>query len=116
MSNTPSRAPRVRLNDFFPVKDNKTQEQLGFLVDISESGMMLIANKSILVPLRLHIDIVSPKDQTDILLSLEAETVWCKINPNNQQHYGIGFSFKNLNTDTLNTLQNFLDEAPGKKH
>jgi hypothetical protein len=110
-----SRATRLRLQQFLPVFDRQTQEQLGRLVDVSISGMMLIANRELPIGRNFGIEIRTPAGHPVPPLQLEAESVWCRNNPNNPLHFGVGFRFLGLEGDALAQLEALMHEA-GTRH
>jgi hypothetical protein len=48
-------------------------------------------------------------------LKLTAESVWCRNNPNNPSHFGVGFRFSNITGDTVSLLEQLMQQ-PGIVH
>lgn len=111
----PNRAVRLRLQNFFPVFDRQSSKQLGRMVDLSISGMMLIANHELPVGQTFAIEIRPPEDHTLPPLRLEAETVWCRTSPANKEHFGVGLRFSEVGDDALVLLEQLMQEA-GTRH
>jgi hypothetical protein len=111
----PNRAARLRLQNFFPVFDQQSSEQLGRMVDLSISGMMLIATHELPVGQTFEIEIRTPDDHTVPPVRLAAETVWCRTSPANKQHFGIGLRFNSVGADALTQLEQLMHEA-GTRH
>jgi hypothetical protein len=107
----PARAVRLRLQSFFPVYDQDSLQQLGRMVDLSVSGMMVIAREELPVGKTFEIEIRTPEDHSVPPLRLAAETVWCRLSPNNNQHFGVGFRFCSVAGDVAPLLEQLMQEA-----
>jgi hypothetical protein len=111
----PDRAVRLRLQNFFPVFDQQSREQLGRLVDLSTSGMMLIATHELPVGQTFAIEIRPPADHSVPPLRLTAETVWCRTSPANKEHFGVGLRFSGVSDVDLALLEQLMQES-GTRH
>lgn len=111
----PVRAARLRLQQFLPVHDLDNQQLLGRVVDLSMSGMMLIATRELPVGQEFSVEIRTPESLQVPALHLVAESVWCRNNPNNPSHFGVGFRFSNITADTLSLLERLMQQ-PGIVH
>ncbi len=112
---TSGRASRLRLQQFLPVHDSHDQQLLGRVVDLSLTGLMLIATRELPVGEILSLEIRSPAELDLPSLVISAETVWCRNNPNNPSHFGVGFRFKSV-TEDARTLLEKLMQQPGIVH
>lgn len=106
----PQRAVRLRLQRFLPVFDRRGQP-LGRLVDLSVTGMMLIATQELPVGQVFELEIRPPAGHPVPPLQLAAESVWCRNNPNNPRHFGVGFRFHAVGAAQLPALQRLMQEA-----
>ena len=111
----PARATRLRLQQFLPVHDLGDQQLLGRVVDLSITGMMLISTRELPVGREFSVEIRTPDNLQVPALQLVAESVWCRNNPNNPMHFGVGFRFSNITADTLSLLERLM-EQPGIAH
>lgn len=111
----PSRAERLRLQQFLPVHEQHSREQLGLMVDISITGMMLIATQELPVGRIFEIEIRPPARHPVGAIKLAAESVWCRNSPNNPRHFGVGFRFSEPAPETLAQLEHLMQEA-GTRH
>lgn len=111
----PDRAVRLKLQKFLPVFEQRTQESLGRMVDLSITGMMLIATRELPVGRIFEIEIRTPEGHPVPPVRLAAESVWCRNNPNNPRHFGIGFRFRAENAESLPLLERLMQEA-GTRH
>lgn len=107
----PNRAARLRLRQFLPVYDTATQEQLGRMVDLSITGMMLIATHELPVGRIFEIEIRMPEGHVVPSFRISAESVWCRTAPTNAQHFGVGFRFAQMEEDALARLEALMQEA-----
>lgn len=112
---SPERAARLRLQQFLPVHDHVSQQLLGRVVDLSVSGLMLIATRELPVAEAFSLEIRSPAELAVPPLLIEAETVWCRNNPNNPSHFGVGFRFRVVSPDQLARLEQLMQQ-PGIIH
>lgn len=111
----PDRAVRLKLQKFLPVFEQRSQAHLGRMVDLSITGMMLIATQELPVGRIFEIEIRTPEGHPVPPVRLSAESVWCRNNPNNPLHFGIGFRFHTQNGDAVPLLERLMDEA-GTRH
>lgn len=111
----PNRATRLRLKQLLTVRAAGNQQVLGRLVDISLTGMMLISGEALPVDQEYLLEIRPPDNQEAAALTLTAVSVWCRNNPNNLSHYGIGFRFSNTTADTVTLLEKLM-QNPGIAH
>lgn len=107
----PNRAARLRLQQFLPVIDRETQQQLGRMVDLSITGMMIIATQELPVGRIFEIEIRTPEGHPVPSVKISAESVWCRNNPNNPLHFGVGFRFTAVDDDVLPCLEQLMQEA-----
>lgn len=110
-----ARASRLRLQQFLPVHDLGNQQLLGRMVDLSMTGMMLIATREVPVGESFAVEIRVPEIHQLPSLRLTAESVWCRNNPNNPSHFGVGFRFSNITADTVSLLEQLMQQ-PGIAH
>lgn len=109
------RASRLRLQQFLPVHDSRDQQLLGRVVDLSVTGLMLIATRELPVGEAISLEIRSPAELDLPSLVISAETVWCRNNPNNPSHFGVGFRFKSVTEEARSLLEKFMQQ-PGIVH
>lgn len=109
------RAPRLQLQQFFPVFHSGTDDMIGRVADLSASGMMLICHSPLDVDTEYALDIRLPPGAGAAALKVQAVSVWCRHNPNNQAHYGAGMRFSNITGESLSLLEALLRE-PGVTH
>lgn len=106
----PNRAVRLQLQQFLPVFEQGSQAPLGRMVDISVTGMMLIATQELPVGQVFEIEIRTPDGHPVPAVRLAAESVWCRTAPNNPRHFGVGFHFRD-NAAALPLLEQLMQEA-----
>ena len=94
------------------VYDTETQDLLGRVVDVSESGMMLVGDKphdSDAGPRRLRMVLPKHADAPEVV-ELEAECRWS--NDAEQEQYS-GFEFVSDADDVKDTLDLVVDQLAG---
>lgn len=106
----PDRAARLRLRQFLPVLDRSAGNTLGRLVDLSVTGMMLIATRELPVGQHFELEIRMPEGLALPPLRIDAESVWCRPSPSNARHFGVGFRFVTVPPDVLAQLQALMQE------
>lgn len=108
---SPLRSARVRPQKLLTVYDAGSQQILGRLVDLSITGLMLITSEPLAVDREFQLEIRATTDQKTAGLSLNAVSAWCRNNPNNLSHYGVGFRFNKISTDTVTLLEKLMHES-----
>ncbi|HEX4870602.1 MAG TPA: PilZ domain-containing protein [Moraxellaceae bacterium] len=111
----PDRAVRLRLQQFLPVYEQGAASPLGRMVDLSITGMMLIATQELPVGRIFEIEIRTPEGHPVPPVRLAAESVWCRTAPNNPRHFGVGFRFQEGDGSSLPLLERLMQEA-GTRH
>lgn len=109
------RATRLQLKQFLPVQDTGSAALLGRMVDLSVTGMMLICKQEIPAGSTFSVEISTPAGHAVPPIKLQAESVWCRVNPNNTAHYGVGFRFNEVSGHSLALLEQLMQE-PGITH
>ena len=111
----PDRAVRLKLQKFLPVFEQRSQEYLGRMVDLSITGMMLIATQELPVGRIFEIEVRTPDGHRVPPVRLAAESVWCRNTPNNPRHFGFGFGFHAETSAARPLLERLMQEA-GTRH
>lgn len=110
-----NRAARLQLKQFLPVQDIQNASPLGRMVDLSVTGMMLICKQEIPAGHSFSVEIITPAGHAVPPIQLTVEAVWCRVNPNNTAHYGVGFRFCDVSNHNLALLEKLMQE-PGVSH
>jgi hypothetical protein len=91
------------------VYDEKGQKQLGYLVDVTERGFMLLSDETFPVgqSRRFKVEITTDINQERPFLNLVAKSIWCEadIAPDK---YNIGFEILGLNAGDAQVIQNII--------
>jgi hypothetical protein len=112
---TRNRATRLQLKQFLSVQDTENASPLGRMVDLSVTGMMLICKQEIPAGRTFRVEITTPDGHAVPPIQLQVESVWCRINPNNTAHFGVGFRFSQITQDMQLLLEKLMQE-PGITH
>ncbi len=74
------------------IYDERMHEQLGYLIDITETGMMMLSERSFEVDKMqsVRIEVTDDLSTDKSYLTLKVKSIWCKpdINPEN---FNVGF-------------------------
>jgi len=104
------RLRRRHLIFYLEVRDHRTGDYLGHLVDLTTKGIKLISKDPIAVNDARTLRMELPEDfGTDPSLVFEARAVWSAkdVNPD---FYDTGFELINLPPQAASYLQNLIDE------
>ncbi len=106
----PRHEKRRHLLFYLRVYEVGSEDVLGYLVDVSDDGLMLMSDKEIETDreysLRVHLlDPVDGKQD----LHLEARCLWCKHSVNTDI-FDAGFHVEKVEPDVLDTIRHVIDE------
>ena len=90
------RAPRKQVRYFLSVFDQKTNEQLGLLVDLNTEGAMIIRESKLETGKRYKLRVVLPEEIDGAkFIELGVKSMWCEkdINPS---FYAVGFEIQSI--------------------
>lgn len=102
-------ADRWNLIKYLSIYDEKTDNEIGRIVDISETGIKIISKYPIPIDNIDHIYFDAPMEE-DILvtLSVEVEMMWSGLDVN-PDLYAAGCCFRNLNPTALLIIRHLID-------
>jgi hypothetical protein len=92
------------------VYNRQTGEVIGYMVDLTPEGAMIISEEPIEVGKDFRLRIDMPEEISDkASLDFEATSVWCK--PDIDPHfYGTGFRILNLLEQDINLIERMIQE------
>jgi len=107
------RSVRKALFLYLDVFDKRSNELLGHLGNLSEGGLMLLANKPILNRIK-HLRIRLPNDKEDIdfekeFIDVKVEICWTEPDPNPNIHR-IGCRFLKVSHADLTIIEELIDD------
>ena len=102
------RTERKQLKRFLTVLDGSSNKALGRLVDISDTGLMLISSAPVAVDKHFLLDIQIPRQSKNLSLKLQASCVWSRQSSSNQGHHGCGMRFDALSPEQLHLLNRLI--------
>jgi hypothetical protein len=108
MSEEHRRAERKQLKRFLTVLDGSTSKPLGRIVDISDTGLMLIGSTPLPADTKFLLDIQIPRQSKTLSLRLPAISVWSRNSGSNQSHHGCGMRFDNPSPEQLLLLERLI--------
>ncbi len=95
---------RRNLIFYLQVFDNSTNDLIGFVVDITPDGLMVLSNKPIVTETTFTLRMVLPEEfgeQTE--LTFDAQSIWCKEDVNTD-YFDSGFQLLNIDKDTVSQI------------
>jgi len=101
---------RRHLIYYLKVVDRDTGELLGFLVDITTQGIMIMSERPIKTANIFHLQILLPsEDDEKKYLNFDARTKWCERSINTD-FYDIGLELMNVNVDEFDAIEKIISE------
>ncbi|MBP7370171.1 MAG: PilZ domain-containing protein [Arenimonas sp.] len=109
------RLKRRKSEQLITVTDVMTQNPLGLVADLSESGMMLISNHAITPDCLYQCELNFPRS-ISILGPIKAgiQELWCETNSHNGQHV-VGFRFIDISREDRIQIRDWVNE-PGSNY
>ncbi len=93
------------------VYDETAQKLIGYLVDITENGFMLLSDEPYLVGVtrRLKLEITDDVAGTHPYISFKAKSIWCEpdIDPS---HYDTGFEIEEIKPNDKKLIQTIVEK------
>jgi hypothetical protein len=106
------RSERFQIDNFIGIYKSGTGDMLGCLADISKHGMRMVCFEKPASDEPMQLTIEFPKSICDIgNVNVEVSIIWCK---QDDEHYAAGFEYCNMKQESLNALENFIDNIKDK--
>jgi len=106
------RQTRRQVGQSIFVYDSQTGAVMGQIADMTEQGLMLLADKQIQLDTTYQCKMPLPKNTTgNDDISFEAESKWCLLDEQTGQ-YHTGYEFRMMTADNLARLRNVLKSWP----
>lgn len=103
----------ARKNFFFyqPMFDDKTQELVGHLSDISSSGFKLDSQQAIPIDVDFRFFIRLTSDVSDKpSMVFKARSRWCKVDPLDPFIFNVGFQLVHISPDDLTIFNRMMEK------
>ncbi len=101
---------RRHLIFYLGVVDLDTRQQLGYIVDISEGGIMLMSNQSIEVGEVFRLKVTLPgSGEYGESFSFEAQSIWSRQGPT-EEIYDTGFKLLDCSKEQLEAIRHVIEE------
>ncbi len=92
------------------IYDERMYEQLGYLVDITETGMMMLSEKPFAVneSRKVRIEITDDVSSDKSYLTLSVRSIWCEpdIDPD---HYNAGFEILEPSAEDIKVIKKIIE-------
>ncbi len=103
------RLQRRHLIFYLRVFKQKTNELLGYLVDINSEGIMIISENQIKINTKIKVEMALPTETGDRKpFEFEAKSKWCKKDINSD-FYDIGFHFVDINPENIEIIEELVN-------
>ena len=99
---------RASLVSYLDVHDTMTNKDIGYVVDISQSGMLLISKNSIPVDISMILDIKVPEEITETKAFNVTVKSIRSIKDGDLDYFNTAFVFNELKSDDLLVLDNII--------
>jgi len=91
------------------VYDERAQSQLGYLVDITEKGLMLLSDGPFQVDKTLDVKVEITNDVADRpYLNITVKSIWCEPDVD-QTHFNTGFEILALKPEDQQVIQTIIE-------
>lgn len=91
---------RRKFGYFMPVKDNNSNEIVGYLTDVSAQGFKLESQKSLLVNTVYHLRLDLTREVSNkSCISFYAKVIWSQPDPGTPLEYMHGFQIVSISLD-----------------
>ena len=91
------------------VYDETAQKQLGYLVDITEHGFMLLSDEQIPAGQTLHLKLELTLDiAKGPFMNFIAKSLWCDADLN-PDHYNCGFEIVEIKPEDIKIIQEIIE-------
>jgi c-di-GMP-binding flagellar brake protein YcgR len=99
---------RSFLVSYLNASDTETNKDIGYVVDISKGGMMVISKKPITMDMNMSLAINVPEEITETkTFNVTAKSIR-SIKDGDMDYYSTGFIFDELRSDDLQVLDNII--------
>ncbi len=99
---------RALLVSYLDAQNTETNEDIGYVVDISKGGMMIISKKPIAVDMSMSLAINVPEEITETkVFNVTAKSIR-SIKEVDLDYYNTGFIFNELRSADLRVLDNIV--------
>ncbi len=101
---------RRHLIYYLKVLETKTNEVLGYLVDITTQGIMIMSEEPIEVDKTFHLKMLVQSEMSNKeYLQFDATSKWCRKSINSD-FYDSGFELLNMPTDDFKKIEEIIEE------
>lgn len=101
---------RRHLIYYLQVIDREQEQLVGYMVDITTSGIMLMSEKQIKPGTVLHLKALVQTDMTTKkYLDFDARCKWCRKSPNDISH-DVGFELLNISGTAFHDIEEIIEE------
>ena len=109
------RLKRRKTDQLIKAIDTMTQQQLGLVADLSESGMMLLSSSPIETDGLFQCELHFPRHLSiTVPISVGVQELWAESNSRHGQHV-VGFRFTDISQEDRLQIRNWVNE-PGSDY
>ena len=101
---------RRHLIYYLAVMEQSTDFSIGFVVDVTQQGIMIMSSMPLAVNKTYHLKMLVNEDGADkTYLYFDASSKWCHKSPNSD-FYDTGFELLNLDSSAFREIDAIIDE------
>jgi len=101
---------RRHLIYYLSVLEQGTELSIGFVVDVTQKGIMIMSSMPLAVGKTYHLKmLVNEDDAVQKYLFFDASSKWCRKSPNSD-FYDTGFELLNLDSSVFKEIDAIIDE------
>ncbi len=101
---------RRHLIYYLAVMEQSTDFSIGFVVDVTQQGIMIMSSMPLAVNKTYHLKMLVNEDGADkTYLYFDASSKWCHKSPNSD-FYDTGFELLNLEPGAFREIEAIIDE------
>lgn len=102
---------RRYLKDYLHIVDRKTDEVVGYLVNITKDGLMIISENPLVTNRVYHLRLLTPQGFKETEhIDFDIKCIWCEKDKIKPHLYAAGFSICNLNEMNVELIQRLIEQ------
>lgn len=102
---------RRYLKDYLQIVDRKTEDVVGYLVNITKDGIMIISEKPLNTNRVYHLRLLTPPSfKETTYIDLDIKCIWCEKDKIKPHLFAAGFSICNLSDLHIDLIQHLIEK------
>ncbi len=102
---------RRYLKDYLQIVNRKNDEIIGYLVNITKDGLMIISENPLATNRMYQLRVITPQGFKETkYIDLDIRCIWCEKDKIKPHLYAAGFSICNLNETNVELIQHLINQ------